>query len=156
MEEHQRLRVAVKDKYLPYLPENTNLKAVLTQAKVTTMSNHWNFIADERVNVGNLDISHGPTSVCRQSRISIFYDSFYERLFEVAPDAKDLFKGNMVRKSRALVKMISWLCNLEATQDLVMTLEALADRHVGYGCLPNHYGAAGEALQYALERTTTD
>lgn len=34
--------------------------------------------------------------------------------------------------------MVSWLCNLEVTDDLVSRLEALADRHVGYGCLPLH------------------
>ncbi|CAN0493571.1 unnamed protein product, partial [Ectocarpus sp. 8 AP-2014] len=72
------------------------------------------------------------------SRISVFYDAFYEKLFEKAPKTKNLFDGNMVRQSRALVKMVSWLCNLEVTDDLVSRLEALADRHVGYGCLPLH------------------
>lgn len=35
-------------------------------------------------------------------------------------------------------QMVSWLCSLEATDDLVAKLEALADRHVGYRCLPAH------------------
>lgn len=35
-------------------------------------------------------------------------------------------------------QMVSWLCNLEATDDLVSRLEALADRHVEYNCLPSH------------------
>lgn len=34
--------------------------------------------------------------------------------------------------------MVSWLCNLEVTEDLVSRLEKLADRHVEYGCLPSH------------------
>lgn len=34
--------------------------------------------------------------------------------------------------------MVSWLCNLEVTDDLVGRLEALADRHVEYGCFPAH------------------
>lgn len=44
-------------------------------------------------------------SATRQSRISVFYDAFYEKLFEKAPDTRLLFDGNMVRQSRALVKV---------------------------------------------------
>ncbi|CAM9263417.1 unnamed protein product, partial [Discosporangium mesarthrocarpum] len=149
------VRVAVKEKYLKYIPEEINLNAVLTQAKVKAVNDHWNFIADARED-GGLDLSHGPSSGCRQSRISVFYDSFYEKLFLEAPETRELFKGNMVRKSRALVKMVSWLCKLEATPDLKAELEALADRHVTYGCYPHHYGAAGLALRYALQRTMVE
>ena len=39
------------------------------------------------------------------SRISVFYDAFYQKLFEKIPAAKHLFDGNMVRQSRALVKV---------------------------------------------------
>lgn len=39
-------------------------------------------------------------------------------------------------------QMVSWLCNLEVTDDLVSRLEALADRHVEYGCLPAHCKSA--------------
>ncbi|CAM9987594.1 unnamed protein product, partial [Hapterophycus canaliculatus] len=39
------------------------------------------------------------------SRISVFYDAFYEKLFEKIPEARNLFDGNMVRQSRALVKV---------------------------------------------------
>lgn len=35
-------------------------------------------------------------------------------------------------------QMVSWLCNLEVSEELVNRLETLADRHVGYGCLPFH------------------
>lgn len=44
-------------------------------------------------------------TAARQSRISVFYDAFYEKLFEKAPDTRALFEGNMVRQSRALVKV---------------------------------------------------
>lgn len=39
------------------------------------------------------------------SRISVFYDAFYDKLFEKIPEARSLFDGNMVRQSRALVKV---------------------------------------------------
>lgn len=41
----------------------------------------------------------------QQSRISVFYDAFYEKLFQEAPDTRQLFEGNMVRQGRALVKV---------------------------------------------------
>ena len=34
--------------------------------------------------------------------------------------------------------MVSWMCNLDASGDLIGRLEALADRHVDYGCRPLH------------------
>ncbi|CBJ32048.1 conserved unknown protein [Ectocarpus siliculosus] len=144
-----RVRVAVKERYLAYLPQYINLDAALTEEKVRLVANHWNLIAEED-DTGMQDAGLAP------SRISVFYDAFYEKLFEKAPKTKNLFDGNMVRQSRALVKMVSWLCNLEVTDDLVSRLEALADRHVGYGCLPLHYEAGGDALQHALRATAQD
>ncbi|CAM9887179.1 unnamed protein product, partial [Scytosiphon promiscuus] len=140
-----RVRVSVKERYHGYLPKYINRHATLTEEKVRLVSNHWNFIAED--DSGMQDAGLAP------SRISVFYDAFYEKLFEKIPEARNLFDGNMVRQSRALVKMVSWLCNLEVTDDLISRLEALADRHVDYGCLPMHYEAGGDALQHALRAT---
>eukprot|EP00903_Cladosiphon_okamuranus_P013736 g12787.t1 len=147
--EGSRVRVAVKERYYAYLPDFINRHASLSEEKIRLVAHHWNFIVDED-DTGMQDAGLGPT------RISVFYDAFYQKLFEKAPEAKNLFDGNMVRQSRALVKMVSWLCNIEVTDDLVGRLEALADRHVEYGCLPVHYEAGGDALQYALRATLED
>eukprot|EP00752_Nemacystus_decipiens_P018463 g16553.t1 len=144
-----RVRVAVKERYHGFLPKYINRHATVSEEKVRLAAQHWNFIADEN-DSGMQDAGMAP------SRISVFYDAFYHKLFEKLPEAKGLFDGNMVRQSRALVKMVSWLCNLEVTDDLVSRLEALADRHVEYGCLPPHYEAGGDALQYALRATLED
>lgn len=42
-----RVRVAVKERYLAYLPRYINRHAALTEEKVRLVANHWNLIADE-------------------------------------------------------------------------------------------------------------
>eukprot|EP00752_Nemacystus_decipiens_P018461 g16551.t1 len=145
-----RVRVAVKERYRGFLPKYINLHATVSEEKVRLAARHWHFVADDEDDSGMQDAGLGPT------RLSVFYDAFYHKLFEKLPEAKSLFDGNMVRQSRALVKMMSWLSKLEVTDDLVSKLEALADRHVEYGCLPAHYEAGGDALQCALQATLED
>lgn len=41
------VKVAVKERYNAYLPDNINRHAVLTEEKVKLVHDHWNFIADE-------------------------------------------------------------------------------------------------------------
>lgn len=41
------VKVAVKERYHAYLPDNINRHAVLTEEKVKLVHDHWNFIADE-------------------------------------------------------------------------------------------------------------
>ena len=78
---------------------------------------------------------------------------FYARLFAVDPDMQKMFGGNMRQQGRmfmyALGAAVAWLKNFEA---VVPQLEALAQRHRGYGVMPGHYGALADALLWALER----
>jgi len=58
-------------------------------------------LASKQIDSGMQDAGAAP------SRISVFYDAFYDKLFELAPETKALFDGNMVRQSRALVKVLT-------------------------------------------------
>jgi hemoglobin-like flavoprotein len=65
-----------------------------------------------------------------------FYDTFYERLFDVHPTLRPLFKTNMTTQAKALVKMI--YAALEVLNDssvLSDALNDLANRHSGYGAI---------------------
>lgn len=53
------------------------------------------------------------------------------------PACPDVLPGIIVHVPCPL-QMVSWMCNLEASCDLIGRLEALADRHVDYGCRPLH------------------
>ena len=86
------------------------------------------------------------------SPIVVFYDSFYGRLFELAPGARELFSG-LQSQGRKLVKMVNVIVLLlDDSPRLQAELQSLADRHHNYGAKIEHYAYVGHALLYALEK----
>jgi len=78
-------------------------------------------------------------------------DSFYQRLFDVHPSSKALFKGNMKAQGKALIGMLNVAVSvLKAPDKLVPALEDLARRHARYGVIANQYGIVGEVLIWSL------
>ena len=65
---------------------------------------------------------------------------FYGRLFEIAPDVKPLFRGDMTEQGRKLMAtlgvVVNGLGNLEA---ILPAASALAKRHVDYGVKAQDY-----------------
>lgn len=77
---------------------------------------------------------------------------FYDRLFEIAPNVKPLFKGDMVEQRRKLIAMLAAVVNgLGDLNSILPSASALAKRHVGYGVEAGHYGTVGKALLWTLE-----
>lgn len=78
---------------------------------------------------------------------------FYDRLFEMAPQVKPLFKGDMAKQRRALMGtlgvVVNGLSNLPA---VLPAASALAKKHVGYGVEAAHYSLVGAALLWTLEK----
>ena len=78
---------------------------------------------------------------------------FYERLFELDPSLRPLFKTDMDEQGHRLMTMIAaaveGLGNLET---LVPVVQELGRRHVGYGVEPKHYDIVGQALLETLEK----
>ena len=78
-------------------------------------------------------------------------DLFYNRLFEIAPSTREMFKGDMKEQGKKLMATIgiavTSLTNLEA---IVPTVQALGVKHVGYGVEDWHYDKVGEALLWTL------
>jgi nitric oxide dioxygenase len=78
---------------------------------------------------------------------------FYGRLFEIAPDVKPLFKGDMAEQGRKLMGTLAYVVNgLADLPSILPAASALAKRHVVYGAKPQHYGPVGEALLWTLEK----
>jgi hemoglobin-like flavoprotein len=76
---------------------------------------------------------------------------FYGRLFEIAPEVKPLFKGDMTEQGRKLMQVLSLAVNgLDRLPELVPTVQALGRRHAGYGVEDAHYGKVAEALLWTL------
>ena len=72
---------------------------------------------------------------------------FYQRLFELAPGVRPLFKTDILVQSQKLMDMLAVaLSLLERPAELASELEQLGARHVGYGARPEHYGTVRRAL----------
>ena len=77
---------------------------------------------------------------------------FYSRLFDMAPEVRSLFKGDMVEQGRKLMTMLGSVTRqLNQLDTLVPVAERLAERHVGYGAVPEHYAVVGAALIGTLD-----
>lgn len=73
--------------------------------------------------------------------------AFYARLFQLAPDTRALFRGDMVEQGRKLVlTLASVVDSLDRLDELLPVARELAIRHAGYGVLDRHYAVVGAAL----------
>jgi hemoglobin-like flavoprotein len=78
---------------------------------------------------------------------------FYGRLFEIAPEVKPLFKGDIKEQGRKLMATLAVVVNgLDNLPSILPAASALAKKHVGYGVKPGHYTPVGAALLWTLER----
>ena len=78
---------------------------------------------------------------------------FYARLFELDPDLKAPFKGDMKRQGMMLMSMIGTAVRgLSNTEALIPMVKNLGRRHVGYGVKDSHYATVGQALIETLEK----
>ena len=76
---------------------------------------------------------------------------FYGKLFELDPELKPLFKGDMKEQGAKLMKMIGIAVNgLNNLDALVPAVQDLGVRHVDYGVKESHYDTVGSALLWTL------
>jgi hemoglobin-like flavoprotein len=86
----------------------------------------------------------------RQSQVAALV--FYQRLFELDPALRPLFKTDIELQAEKLMEMLAAaLSLLERPGELTSTLEDLGARHVGYGVKTEHYATVGTALLAMLE-----
>lgn len=78
---------------------------------------------------------------------------FYGRLFEIAPEVKPLFKGDMSLQGAKLMATLGLVvAGLNDLSKIVPAAESLARKHVAYGVKDAHYAPVGAALIWTLER----
>jgi len=78
--------------------------------------------------------------------------TFYGRLFEVAPQLRMMFKGDMKEQGRKLMMVLSVVVsNLDRLDSIVPTVQSLGRRHKDYGVEDSHYDIVGAALLWTLE-----
>lgn len=77
---------------------------------------------------------------------------FYATLFELDPNLRPLFKGNLQDQGRKLMATLKVAVKgLDDLNKLVPVLQNLAERHVDYGVKPEDYTPVGNALLYTLK-----
>src|ERR1700745_773647 len=78
-------------------------------------------------------------------------ETFYGRLFDVAPAVKPLFRGDMTEQRHKLMATLAVVVRgLSDLPSILPAASALAKRHVDYGAKPEHYAGGGEALLWTL------
>ena len=78
---------------------------------------------------------------------------FYGRLFEQAPEVRDMFRGDMEEQGRKLMTMIDVAVGgLGRLDEIVPAVRRLGVRHAGYGVRDEHYEIVGAALLWTLEQ----
>jgi hemoglobin-like flavoprotein len=72
---------------------------------------------------------------------------FYGKLFALDPSLRALFKNDMTEQGRKLMSTIAVAVNsLDRIATILPVVEALAQRHAGYGVEDAHYDTVGTAL----------
>jgi len=79
-------------------------------------------------------------------------ETFYNRLFEIAPHYRHMFK-NDIRKQGAMLMSTLGLAvgSLNNLEKILPAVRALGQRHAGYGVTAEHYQPVAEAFLWTLE-----
>ncbi|WP_456459928.1 globin family protein [Reichenbachiella sp.] len=77
---------------------------------------------------------------------------FYSKLFEMSPELKPLFKGDMKQQGKLMIEMLATVVKGLNTLDVLAPLvRSMGRRHVNYGIKTEHYNMAATALMYSLK-----
>jgi hemoglobin-like flavoprotein len=78
---------------------------------------------------------------------------FYGKLFELDPNLRGLFRGDMKEQGRKLMAMIGAATDgLTRLDELVPTVQNLGRRHATYGVKASDYNTVANALLWTLEK----
>jgi hemoglobin-like flavoprotein len=82
---------------------------------------------------------------------------FYDRLFEIDPSLRALFRAPREDQARKLAQALTIVVtSIDCPEQIRGAVEALGRRHVGYGVCDEHYQTVGEALLWTLEQGLGD
>ena len=82
---------------------------------------------------------------------------FYDRLFEIAPEVRPLFKGDIKAQGAKLMEtLLVAIATLNDRPGLTILLEKLGRGHRDYHVEPRHYDNVGAALIWTLRTSLGD
>jgi hemoglobin-like flavoprotein len=78
---------------------------------------------------------------------------FYNRLFEIDPSLRPMFRGDMGEQGRKLMQIIGVAVGSPRRMEQILpAVEDMGRRHAGYGVREEHYATVGEALLWTLDK----
>jgi hemoglobin-like flavoprotein len=78
---------------------------------------------------------------------------FYDKLFEIDPQLRILFKTDLQEQGHKLIHMIGIAVKkLDQLNELLPALHFLGSKHIAYGVQAKDYDTVGEALIWTLEQ----
>jgi hypothetical protein len=125
--------------------------AVMDDSEFTAVRNSWFLLVEDRCD--HYDQLKAKGEMEHPSALVFFFHAFYERLFDVHPSVKPLFRSTVQVQGRKLVSMISMLLSLVDADaySLHEKLIKLARMHVAIGVLSNQYALMMETLLWTLK-----
>src|SRR5262245_22925245 len=76
---------------------------------------------------------------------------FYDRLFELDPSLRHLFRTSRADRAQKLAQALTIVVRgLDRPEQIKAAVESLGRRHAGYGVRDEHYTTVGEALLWTL------
>ena len=86
-----------------------------------------------------------------------FAKSFYDRVFELAPGVRSLFRKNMTEQGRLLTHMLGGIVySLSRPEHLALGLQKLGESHQQYGVESAHYPVVKQALMETIDQLLGD
>jgi hemoglobin-like flavoprotein len=84
---------------------------------------------------------------------TVMVDLFYDRLFETLPEARPLFRGDMVQLKHKFIATLAVIVgSLDNLTGLLSVIGKVAKDHVHYGVEAGHYQPVGDALFWSLQQ----
>jgi len=78
-------------------------------------------------------------------------DLFYGKLFELDPNLRPLFKGDLTEQGRKLMAMLNTVVvSLDKLDTILPNIQDSGARHAGYGVTDEMYDTVAEALLWTL------
>jgi hemoglobin-like flavoprotein len=84
-------------------------------------------------------------------------DLFYDRLFQLDPNLRPMFKSDLGEQKHNLMTTLTFaVAGLNKPERIISTVQRLGARHTGYGVQPQHYQTVGAAILWTLAQGLGD
>jgi hemoglobin-like flavoprotein len=128
-------------------------KDQITTEELAAATAAWKLIVNNKAKYFLAKKAADPDRYPMMTCMEYFYDVFYNRLFDVHPSCKPLFKKSINRQGSFFVRMVSMLLgDVADSEKWFKTLDNLANIHNKMGVKAVEWGITGEVVVYAVQQ----